>query len=260
MRSMSERSLYEVLGVSETASSDEIKAAYKRLLHTVHPDVGGNSALFDYVRSAYLTLSDPQRRARYDHLRAAAAPPPPQAPPAPAPTPWREPRRRGRKLAGVLGVGLAVSYVVGLAIDDQPVRVSDVAAKVAPEPQTAPPSVAPVVAQPAPPVQSPDAPAPPSEPVRDVLLGEVRAAEACRLFEHMFSYAVPIEESGDVFQKAANEAQRAALADFDAWQPLRDAMHSGVQLYMSVDSDGDAVIASFEEIGRLCDRFIDPPE
>lgn len=59
-------SFYDVLGVSPTATSDEVRAAYRRLSRQTHPDAGGNGALFRLVASAYQTLSDPGRRAVYD--------------------------------------------------------------------------------------------------------------------------------------------------------------------------------------------------
>lgn len=59
-------SLYEVLGVKETATQEQIEAAYKKLIKQVHPDVGGNESLFRRVRHAYETLSNPSSRAAYD--------------------------------------------------------------------------------------------------------------------------------------------------------------------------------------------------
>lgn len=68
----SNASLYEVLGISMGASCHEIKAAYRKLARTCHPDVVAinqkeNSANeFMKIHSAYSTLSDPDKRARYD--------------------------------------------------------------------------------------------------------------------------------------------------------------------------------------------------
>ncbi|UOQ73412.1 J domain-containing protein [Hymenobacter cellulosilyticus] len=67
---------YQVLGVSATASAQEIKLAYKRLAIQFHPDKHGGSTQFEEqfkaVSAAYQVLSDPARRASYDHqLRAA---------------------------------------------------------------------------------------------------------------------------------------------------------------------------------------------
>jgi len=47
------RAWWEVLQVSQTADWDVIDAAYKRLLHKVHPDKGGSDFAFQEVQSAY---------------------------------------------------------------------------------------------------------------------------------------------------------------------------------------------------------------
>jgi curved DNA-binding protein CbpA len=57
---------YEILEVAPDATFAEIKEAYRRLTAKVHPDVGGSTALFHQVQSAYETISDPLLRARYD--------------------------------------------------------------------------------------------------------------------------------------------------------------------------------------------------
>ncbi|AOR76565.1 J domain-containing protein [Novosphingobium resinovorum] len=60
-------SLYEDLGVDETASLEDIKSAAKAGAKRHHPDVGdGDREAFAKVRHAYDVLSDPARRARYD--------------------------------------------------------------------------------------------------------------------------------------------------------------------------------------------------
>lgn len=58
---------YNTLGVSKTASADEIKKAYRKLAAKHHPDKGGDTAEFQKVEEAYRTLSDPQKRAEYDN-------------------------------------------------------------------------------------------------------------------------------------------------------------------------------------------------
>ncbi|KAJ4847492.1 hypothetical protein Tsubulata_011385 [Turnera subulata] len=65
-------SLYEVLGIPMSASGHEIKAAYRKLARTCHPDVVSinqkevSANLFKKIHAAYSTLSDPDRRANYD--------------------------------------------------------------------------------------------------------------------------------------------------------------------------------------------------
>src|SRR2546423_10435099 len=68
---------YQVLGVKHTASSKEIKAAYKRLARLQHPDLNGGSAeAFVQISHARDILIDPRSRAEYDAPRHAAAPGP----------------------------------------------------------------------------------------------------------------------------------------------------------------------------------------
>ncbi|MFA5166060.1 MAG: molecular chaperone DnaJ [Candidatus Paceibacterota bacterium] len=57
---------YNILGVSKTASQDEIKKAYYNLAHQHHPDKGGSAEKFKEIHEAYQVLSDPQKRATYD--------------------------------------------------------------------------------------------------------------------------------------------------------------------------------------------------
>jgi DnaJ-class molecular chaperone len=61
-------SLYDVLGVSKTATTTEIKKAYLKLARTHHPDKGGDSERFKEIAQANEVLSDEVRRRRYDEL------------------------------------------------------------------------------------------------------------------------------------------------------------------------------------------------
>lgn len=65
---------YETLGVSKTASKDDIKSAYRKLAKKYHPDnkETGNEAKFKEVQEAYDILYDDQKRRTYDQFGHAA--------------------------------------------------------------------------------------------------------------------------------------------------------------------------------------------
>lgn len=70
--SPSPTSFYDLLGIPFGATSEEIKAAYRRLARACHPDVAGTGQKessaneFMKIHTAYSTLSDPEKRADYD--------------------------------------------------------------------------------------------------------------------------------------------------------------------------------------------------
>lgn len=57
---------YELLGISKTASQDEIKKAFHKLAHKYHPDKGGDEKKFKEINEAYQVLSNTEKRQQYD--------------------------------------------------------------------------------------------------------------------------------------------------------------------------------------------------
>ena len=68
------RDFYEVLGVSKSATKDEIKSAYRKLAKVYHPDnkQTGDEAKFKEIQEAYDILYDDQKRQTYDQFGHAA--------------------------------------------------------------------------------------------------------------------------------------------------------------------------------------------
>jgi curved DNA-binding protein len=70
------RDYYETLGVSKTASADEIKSAFRKLARKHHPDLAkakekaAAEEKFKQINEAYEVLSDPEKRTKYDQLGA----------------------------------------------------------------------------------------------------------------------------------------------------------------------------------------------
>jgi curved DNA-binding protein len=70
---MKYKDYYQTLGLGKTATSAEIKQAYRKLAHQYHPDVSPDpqgEEKFKQVAEAYATLKNPEKREQYDNLPA----------------------------------------------------------------------------------------------------------------------------------------------------------------------------------------------
>lgn len=76
---MSTKDPYDILGVSRTASPDDVKKAYRRLAKQHHPDRNPNDKSaerrFKEIQAAYEVLGDPEKRAQYDQFGAGGPTP-----------------------------------------------------------------------------------------------------------------------------------------------------------------------------------------
>lgn len=72
---MAEKNYYDTLGVSKTASAEEIKSAYRKLAKKYHPDLNPNDEVaaskFKEINEAYEVLGDEQKRKNYDQFGSA---------------------------------------------------------------------------------------------------------------------------------------------------------------------------------------------
>src|SRR6478752_6522083 len=61
---------YKILGISKTASEEDIKKAYRKLARKLHPDLNPNDKeahkKFQQINEANEVLSDPEKRKKYD--------------------------------------------------------------------------------------------------------------------------------------------------------------------------------------------------
>ena len=72
-----DKDFYKVLGISETATAEEVKKAYRKLARTNHPDANPDDPeaeqKFKEISEAYAILSDPEQRKEYDQVRRLAS-------------------------------------------------------------------------------------------------------------------------------------------------------------------------------------------
>lgn len=66
---MGNKDYYKILGLSKSASQDDVKRAFRELAHKYHPDKqGGNAEKFKEINEAHQVLGNPEKRKQYDQL------------------------------------------------------------------------------------------------------------------------------------------------------------------------------------------------
>jgi molecular chaperone DnaJ len=99
------KSYFAILGISTSASSDEVRSAYRRLAKEFHPDhYEGDGALFRQIQEAYSILGDARRRRQYEKsivkptMRSTD-----RRPPCPEPEPLIPEQKTSRQRAADIG-------------------------------------------------------------------------------------------------------------------------------------------------------------
>lgn len=106
---------YEVLGISENASEEEVKQEYRRLAKAAHPDTAGDPATFRRITEAYDVLSDPAQRVAYDRTLQRGWVTAPSAPR----------RHRYGRYGLVLVVALVAACAIGLVVATTGLSIGD---------------------------------------------------------------------------------------------------------------------------------------
>ncbi|TPW08999.1 MAG: molecular chaperone DnaJ, partial [bacterium] len=74
---MAKRDYYEILGVAENATPEQVKKAFRGLAKRYHPDANRNDpsaeSKFKEAGEAFEVLSDPDKRAQYDRMKRYGA-------------------------------------------------------------------------------------------------------------------------------------------------------------------------------------------
>ncbi len=66
---MGTENFYQVLGVDENATQDDIKKSYRKKAIEHHPDKGGNEETFKKISEAYDVLGNEDKRRQYDNQK-----------------------------------------------------------------------------------------------------------------------------------------------------------------------------------------------